>query len=59
MTDEEQTLLVIRGTIAGMPEDDQIRVKSFAETLRNVLKAGGAHAEMAYALVGAELQTQS
>lgn len=36
MTDEEQTLLVIRGTIAGMPEDDQIRVKAIAETFRNV-----------------------
>lgn len=55
MTDEEQTLLVIRGTIAGMPEDDQIRVKAIAATLRNALKAGGSHAELALALVGAEL----
>lgn len=58
MTDEEQTLLLIRGTIAGMSEDDQIRVKSIAETIRNVLKAGGGHAAMALALVGAEQAAQ-
>ncbi len=59
MNEEEQTLLVIRGTIAGMPEDDQIRVKSIAQTLRNVLEAGGAHAQLALALVGAEQAAQS
>jgi hypothetical protein len=59
MTEEEQTLLVIRGTIAGLSEDDQNRVKSIAETLRNVLKAGEGHAAMAFALVGAELAAQS
>jgi hypothetical protein len=58
VTDEEQTLLVIRGTIAGMPEEDQIRVKAIAETFRNALKAGGGHAAMALALVGAEQAAQ-
>lgn len=59
MTDDEQTVLLIRGTIAGMPEDEQIRVKAIAETFRNALKAGGAHAMLAFALVGAERQAQS
>jgi translation initiation factor 1 (eIF-1/SUI1) len=54
MTDEEHTLLMIRGTIAGMSEDDQIRIKAIASTLRNVLATGGNHAQMAFALVGAE-----
>jgi hypothetical protein len=58
MTDEEQTLLVIRGTIAGMKEDDQIQIKSIAATLRTTLEAGGGHAAMAFALVGAELAAQ-
>lgn len=54
MTDDEQTLLLIRGHIAGMPEEDQARVKAIAEDIRNVLKVGGAHASMALALIGAE-----
>lgn len=58
MTEEEKTLLVIRRTIAGLPEDDQIQVKAVAETLRNSLKAGGAHAVLALALVGAEQAAQ-
>jgi hypothetical protein len=59
MSEDEQTLLVIRGTIASMAEDDQLRVKVIAETLRNVLKAGEGHAAMAFALVGAELAVES
>lgn len=58
MTDDEQTVLLIRGTIAGLPEDDQIRVKAIAETFRNALKAGGGHAALALALVGAEQAAQ-
>lgn len=54
MTEEQQTLLLIRGTIAGMPENDQAQVKAIAETLRSILKSGGAHASVAFALVGAE-----
>ena len=57
MTDEEQTLLMIRGTIAGLPEDDQIQVKVIAQTLRNILKQD-ARAPMAFALVGAEMAAQ-
>ena len=59
MTDEEQTLLVIRGTIASLPEDTQIRVKAIAETFRNALKADPDHANLALALVGAEQAAQS
>ena len=58
MTDEEQTLLLIRGTIASLPEDDQRRVLAVAVNLRNIVKDDG-HAQMAFALVGAELAAQS
>jgi hypothetical protein len=58
MTDEEQTLLLIRGTIAGMPEDDQIQVKCIATTLRNILEQDPRSA-LAFALVGAEMAAQS
>jgi len=58
MTDEEQTLLMIRGTIASLPEEEQIRVKAIAETFRNALKAGGGYASIALALVGAEQAAQ-
>lgn len=58
MTNEEaQTLLVVRGAIAGLPEDDQIQIKCIATTLRNILKQDE-RAMMAFALVGAELAAQ-
>jgi hypothetical protein len=57
MSEEEQTLLLIRGTIAGMSEDDQIQVKCIATTLRNILSQD-ARAPLAFALVGAELAAQ-
>lgn len=57
MTDEEQTLLLVRGTIAGLSEDDQIQVQCIATTLRNILKQDD-RAPMAFALVGAELAAQ-
>ena len=58
MTDEEQTLLLIRGQIASLPEDDQIQVKCIASTLRNIL-GQDTRAPIAFALVGAELAAQS
>lgn len=58
MTDEEQTLLLIRGQIASLPEDDQIQVKAIAMTLRNILKQDE-RAPIAFALVGAEMAAQS
>jgi hypothetical protein len=57
MTDEEQTLLLVRGQIAGLPEDDQIQIKCIATTLRNIL-AQDPRAPIAFALVGAELAAQ-
>lgn len=58
MTDEEQTLLLIRGQIASLPEGDQIQVKAIAMTLRNILKQDE-RAPIAFALVGAEMAAQS
>jgi hypothetical protein len=59
MNEEEQTLLSLRGMIAGLSEEDQIRVKAIAATFRNALEAGGPYAQMAFALVGAEQAAQS
>lgn len=58
MTDEEQTVLLIRGTIAGLPESDQARVKELAEKFRAMVGTQGGHAALAFALVGAELAAQ-
>lgn len=58
MTDEEQTLSLIRAEIANLHEDDKIRVQSIAGTLRNILKQD-TRAPIAFALVGAELAAQS
>lgn len=58
MTNEEQTLLMIRGTIASLPEEEQIQIKVIATSLRNILKQDN-WAPMAFALVGAELAAES
>lgn len=58
MTDEEERLHLLRGIIAGMPEEDQTRVNAIAGIFRNAFRDDGDHAEMAFALVGAELAAQ-
>ena len=57
MSPEKQTLWIIRGTIAEMPEKDRSTVKSAEEEIRAVLAKYPAHAPMAVALIGAELAT--
>jgi len=54
-TDDHATLEAIRAEIARMSPNERIHVEAIASTLRNVLKAGGADAQIALALVGAEL----
>jgi len=58
MSDEEHTLLLVRGTIAGMPDADRKEVELAALKLREVVKTHGDHGVMAFALVGAELQME-
>ena len=51
---EEQVLLIIRGTIAGLPEPDQKGIALAASMLREVVAHHNDHGKMALALVGAE-----
>lgn len=55
MTAEEQVVADIRAEIAKLSEDDQLNVKCIAMTLQNVLKAGGTNAQLALALIGAQM----
>ena len=57
MTDEEQTLLIVRGQIASLQTDDQIQIQAIAMTLRNILKQDS-RALLAFALVGAEMAAE-
>lgn len=56
MTEEQQTLLMLKGTVASMAEDDRRRVEAAAADLREMVKIYGDHGIIALALVGAEMQ---
>ncbi|MFP5473069.1 MAG: hypothetical protein ACLGJD_05465 [Gammaproteobacteria bacterium] len=55
MSEEEHALLLIRGAIAGLPEDDRAKVEAAAAELRALIEVHGEHGFMAVALVGAEM----
>lgn len=55
MTNEEQDLLMIRGFIAGLPDEDCAGVNVAAAKLRDVVALHNDHGQLALALVGAEL----
>lgn len=55
-TKDHLTLMIIRGEISTLPQDDQDKVKLAATTLRGLLETHGQHGMLALALVGAELQ---
>ena len=54
MTPEKIVLYEVKEAISQLSEDDRIRVEAIAMNLRNILTAGGEHASMALALIGAE-----
>lgn len=57
MTEQQEgqvQLLMIRGIVASMTPEDQEAIRKHAEHLRTYLKEGGAMAQVALALVGAE-----
>jgi hypothetical protein len=58
MSEEQQTLLIVRGAIAAMPESDRNAITAAADALREQIKAHGEHGAMALALVGAEFAAQ-
>lgn len=53
--EDRMTLVMARGHIAGMPEDDQARVRGAAEAIRAVVSERGAPAALGLALVAAEI----
>ena len=55
MTEEEQTLLLIRGALAGMPPAEQATVAECAEKIRSLVHDYGQHGNAAVSLVFAEL----
>jgi len=55
MNYDQQTLLLIKGAIADMPEADRLQVEDAARRLRETLSLyPTGHAQVALALVGAE-----
>lgn len=58
MTEEQQTLLVIRGHISVLPDEDRVGVNLAAAKLREVVTLHNDHGRMALALVGAEFAAE-
>jgi hypothetical protein len=57
MTEEQITILAIKGAISELPPHQEEACNELAEYLRRVVKeAGSPIGELAFALVGAELQ---
>ena len=60
MTDEEQTVLLIKGTISELPATEAEACLELADFLRQaVAKAGMPVGPMAIALVGAQMQLEA
>ncbi|KTT21893.1 hypothetical protein [Pseudacidovorax intermedius] len=55
MTFEEQTLLIIKGSIADLPEAERQRVETAERHIRALIQQDKGAAVMAMALIGAEL----
>lgn len=55
MTEEQQTLLVIKGTIADLQPSEQLQVTKCLEVIRKLLAENEPYGHMALALVGAEI----
>lgn len=58
MTEERQTLLIIKGAIAELPDADRQGVELAAVKLREVVLLHNDHGKMALVLVGAELAAE-
>lgn len=59
LSEDEQTILIIKGAIASLPPDQAEACNEVADHIRRVIKqAGEGVGAMALALVGAEYQTK-
>lgn len=52
---EQVTLLLIKGAISDLSQEDQDTVRACAHKFRTILESTGAQGMLAYALVGAEI----
>lgn len=59
MTEEQTTLLLIKGALSEMEPADQEKVKACADKLRAVLNEHAEHGILALGLVGAELAAKA
>ena len=51
-------MLLLKGALSDMPEEDKQKVQDIAQTLRGIIKANGDHGAFALSLVGAELSVE-
>lgn len=59
MTPDQQTILMFRGLIASLPEENRVNVKKAEQQIRDVLASyPGGEATIAMGLIGAELQCE-
>lgn len=58
MTEDQQTLLIIRGHIAGLPAADRQGIALAAQKLREMIALHNDHGRLALALVAAELAAE-
>lgn len=58
MTSEEQQLVMLRGTIASLPDEQQIQIKALACLMREMVSQNKENGVIALALVGAEHAVQ-
>ncbi len=59
MTQEQETVLLIKGAITGLTPAEQESCREAAEQIRRIIKSAGDHAgPLAVALVGAEMQLE-
>lgn len=58
MTTEKIQLLIIRGAIAELPEEDRKGIELAAAKLREVVQTHNDHGKLALALVGSEFAAE-
>lgn len=59
MTQEAETILMIKGAISELPREDQLKVETVLMNINSLIKEYGSFAILAIALKGAELQMES
>lgn len=59
MTKDQETILIIKGAISELPDDQRETCEELCENLRRVVKQAGTVGLLAYSMVGAELQAEN